>query len=185
MTLHSASPAPESPRELVDYNLFTSNHALVHALELFDRFGERRDEVEFHPAWHQLMRILVHEGLHTSPWAHPSPRGTRCARGGLHDVGRSGERHSMPGDHDVWRCARARAAGAGLRGLADPADNEARARHLTQSMALAVQASLLMRHGPAFVAEAFLASRVSTGAPAAFGTLPVGLICARSSTGRW
>ncbi|HKT75046.1 MAG TPA: isovaleryl-CoA dehydrogenase [Steroidobacteraceae bacterium] len=37
-------------------------------LKLFDRFGNRRDEVEFHPAWHALMARLVAAGLHTSPW---------------------------------------------------------------------------------------------------------------------
>ncbi len=95
------------PEDLVDYNLFTSNAALVDALDregasaarerlaalgarlgtremfalgdaanrnppvlkLFDRFGHRLDEVEFHPAWHELMRLLVAEGLHNSPWA--------------------------------------------------------------------------------------------------------------------
>ena len=96
--------------DLVDYNLFTSNPALVDALaregsvsdhdriaalgerlgsaemfalgdtanryppvlKLFDRFGARRDEVEFHPAWHELMRRLVGEGLHTGPWSEPA-----------------------------------------------------------------------------------------------------------------
>ena len=93
--------------DLFDYNLFTSNPALVEALaregsasdhdritalgerlgtaemfalgdlanrnrpvlKLFDRFGARRDEVEFHPAWHELMRRLVAEGLQTGPWS--------------------------------------------------------------------------------------------------------------------
>jgi len=96
--------------DLVDYNLFTSNPALVDALaregsasdhdrmgalgerlgraemfalgdaanrnppvlKLFDRFGVRCDEVEFHPAWHELMRRLVGEGLHTGPWSEPA-----------------------------------------------------------------------------------------------------------------
>ncbi|HEX3885985.1 MAG TPA: isovaleryl-CoA dehydrogenase [Phenylobacterium sp.] len=40
-------------------------------LKTFDRFGHRRDEVEFHPAWHELMALAVAEGLHTSPWAAP------------------------------------------------------------------------------------------------------------------
>jgi putative acyl-CoA dehydrogenase len=40
-------------------------------LRSFDRFGARRDEVEFHPAWHELMSRLVAEGLHTGPWAEP------------------------------------------------------------------------------------------------------------------
>lgn len=99
------------PHDLVDYNLFSSNAALVDALEregagagrerlarlgerlgtramfelgdaanrnppvlkAFDRFGARRDEVEFHPAWHELMSALVAEGLHTSAWAEPRP----------------------------------------------------------------------------------------------------------------
>jgi len=48
-------------------------------LHAFDRSGERRDEVEFHPAWHELMRCLVAEGLHTGPWAQPRP-GAHVAR---------------------------------------------------------------------------------------------------------
>jgi putative acyl-CoA dehydrogenase len=48
-------------------------------LKRFDRFGRRRDEVEFHPAWHELMRRLVAEGLHTGAWAQPVP-GAHVAR---------------------------------------------------------------------------------------------------------
>jgi putative acyl-CoA dehydrogenase len=48
-------------------------------LRVFDRFGARRDEVEFHPAWHELLRRLVGEGLHTGPWARPRP-GAHVAR---------------------------------------------------------------------------------------------------------
>ncbi|HXZ59247.1 MAG TPA: isovaleryl-CoA dehydrogenase [Steroidobacteraceae bacterium] len=48
-------------------------------LRALDRLGERRDEVEFHPAWHELMRRLVAEGLHTGPWAQPR-RGAHVAR---------------------------------------------------------------------------------------------------------
>jgi len=46
-------------------------------LRIFDRFGHRRDEVDFHPAWHELIRSLVSEGLHTSPWADPRPGARR------------------------------------------------------------------------------------------------------------
>jgi len=42
-------------------------------LRAFDRFGERIDEVEFHPAWHELMRVGVEHGLHAAPWADPEP----------------------------------------------------------------------------------------------------------------
>jgi putative acyl-CoA dehydrogenase len=38
-----------------------------------DRFGHRIDEVEFHPAWHHLMRMGVEEELHSLPWTHPGP----------------------------------------------------------------------------------------------------------------
>jgi putative acyl-CoA dehydrogenase len=48
-------------------------------LRAFDRGGARRDEVEFHPAWHELMRRLVARGLHTGPWAEPRP-GAHVAR---------------------------------------------------------------------------------------------------------
>ena len=44
-----------------------------------DRFGERRDEIEFHPAWHELLARLVAAGLHTGPWAQPR-RGAHVAR---------------------------------------------------------------------------------------------------------
>lgn len=48
-------------------------------LRALDRFGARRDEVEFHPAWHSLMRRLVGAGLHTGPWGEPR-RGAHVAR---------------------------------------------------------------------------------------------------------
>jgi putative acyl-CoA dehydrogenase len=48
-------------------------------LRSYDRFGRRRDEVEFHPAWHSLMALAVGEGLHTGPWAEPRP-GAHVAR---------------------------------------------------------------------------------------------------------
>jgi putative acyl-CoA dehydrogenase len=43
------------------------------ALRAFDRFGERIDGVEFHPAWHELMRIGVGHGLHAFPWVDAEP----------------------------------------------------------------------------------------------------------------
>lgn len=42
-------------------------------LRLYDRFGSRRDEVDFHPSWHELMKRLVAEGLHTGPWGGARP----------------------------------------------------------------------------------------------------------------
>lgn len=44
-----------------------------------DRFGHRTDQVNFHPAYHQLMSKAMEEGLHSSPWAHPG-QGSHTAR---------------------------------------------------------------------------------------------------------
>jgi putative acyl-CoA dehydrogenase len=40
-------------------------------LKTHDRFGHRIDEVEFHPAWHELMRFSVANGVHAGPWREP------------------------------------------------------------------------------------------------------------------
>src|SRR5216110_3344813 len=48
-------------------------------LRSHDRFGERLDEVEFHPAWHELMKIAIGHGLHALPWREPRP-GAHAAR---------------------------------------------------------------------------------------------------------
>ncbi|NUU24115.1 MAG: DNA alkylation response protein [Streptomycetaceae bacterium] len=42
-------------------------------LRTHDRYGNRIDEVEFHPAWHELMRTAVGYGLAGTPWATDSP----------------------------------------------------------------------------------------------------------------
>ena len=53
-------------------------------LRTHDRYGNRIDEVDFHPSWHHLMRTAVAEGLAGSPWADERP-GAHVARtaGGL------------------------------------------------------------------------------------------------------
>ncbi|MFD4789099.1 DNA alkylation response protein [Streptomyces sp. NPDC058459] len=53
-------------------------------LRTHDRYGNRVDEVEFHPSWHHLMRTAVAEGLAGTPWADGRP-GAHVARtaGGL------------------------------------------------------------------------------------------------------
>ncbi len=40
-------------------------------LRTHDRFGNRIDEVEFHPAWHRLMEVAIGHGLHALPWREP------------------------------------------------------------------------------------------------------------------
>jgi putative acyl-CoA dehydrogenase len=49
-------------------------------LRTHDRFGNRVDEAEFHPAWHELLGVAVKHELHSSPWQDPRP-GAHVARG--------------------------------------------------------------------------------------------------------
>jgi len=48
-------------------------------LDTHDRFGHRVDLVRFHPAYHQLMKTAIENGLHSSPWTDPRP-GAHAAR---------------------------------------------------------------------------------------------------------
>ncbi|KRP71131.1 acyl-CoA dehydrogenase [Pseudomonas paralactis] len=47
-----------------------------------DRYGHRIDLVEFHPAYHELMRTAVEHGLPSLPWAHPQS-GAHVARAAM------------------------------------------------------------------------------------------------------
>jgi putative acyl-CoA dehydrogenase len=51
-------------------------------LRTHDRFGNRIDEVEFHPAWHSLMRTSIGHGLHALSWREQR-RGAHVARAAL------------------------------------------------------------------------------------------------------
>jgi putative acyl-CoA dehydrogenase len=63
----------------------------------------------------------------------------------------------------------------GLRAeFEDAADIETRARRVVERMALALQASLVVRHSPAAVADAFCASRLDRDSGREYGTLPAG-----------
>ena len=48
-------------------------------LRTHDYRGNRIDEVEFHPAWHELMTTAVGHGLHAAPWLDETP-GAHVAR---------------------------------------------------------------------------------------------------------
>jgi hypothetical protein len=136
-------------------------------LRTHDRRGERIDEVEFHPAWHALMELGVEHALHALPWREPRP-GAHVARESLAALFAEIDR-ARGGD------ARLDAFVADLRrDLGDANDLETRARRLVERLALALQASLLVRHAPAAVADAFCASRLGADGGRAFGTLPAG-----------
>lgn len=51
-------------------------------LHTHDRFGNRRDEVVFHPAWHNLMKSSVANKIHNLPWLEKR-KGAHVARAAL------------------------------------------------------------------------------------------------------
>ncbi|WP_406002688.1 acyl-CoA dehydrogenase family protein [Streptomyces sp. NBC_00829] len=53
--------------EAQEWGRLANEHPPV--LRTHDRYGHRVDTVEFHPAWHELMRTAVTHGLHAAVWA--------------------------------------------------------------------------------------------------------------------
>jgi putative acyl-CoA dehydrogenase len=68
-------------RETLEWGRLANEHEP--RLRSHDRFGHRIDEVEFHPAWHEVMRLGMAHGLHNRPWRAPRP-GAFVARQALH-----------------------------------------------------------------------------------------------------
>lgn len=52
-------------------------------LRTHDRYGHRIDEVEYHPAYHELMRLGIAWGLHSLPWTDRR-QGSQVARAALY-----------------------------------------------------------------------------------------------------
>ena len=73
---------------------------------------------------------------------------------------RGGNRHF---DHFIERLERE---------MANAEQREERARRLAELLALALQGSLMVRHAPTEISEAFCESRLANDAGLAFGTLP-------------
>jgi putative acyl-CoA dehydrogenase len=51
--------------------LATAANRYAPELKTHDARGRRRDEVEFHPAWHAMIAIAFRHGLHSAPWSAP------------------------------------------------------------------------------------------------------------------
>jgi putative acyl-CoA dehydrogenase len=64
-------------------------------LHTHNRYGHRVDEVEFHPAWHELMNVAVTHGLHGAPWAD-SREGAHVARAAKFYTWRVDAGHGCP-----------------------------------------------------------------------------------------
>jgi putative acyl-CoA dehydrogenase len=65
-------------------------------LHTHDRFGNRVDEVEFHPAWHSLMEVAVSHGLHAAPWRSGRPGAHVARAAGLYVWGSTDAGHTCP-----------------------------------------------------------------------------------------
>ncbi|MGW4498751.1 isovaleryl-CoA dehydrogenase [Micromonospora sp. NPDC004336] len=79
--------------EAAEQGRLANDHPPV--LRTHDRYGHRIDEVEFHPAWHELMRTAVTHGLHAAPWADDRP-GAHVARAAKFYVWRPDAGHGCP-----------------------------------------------------------------------------------------
>jgi putative acyl-CoA dehydrogenase len=60
---------------------FDANHYKPE-FQSHDRFGHRVDQVNFHPAYHQLMHSAIEAGVHALPWTDTRP-GANVVRAGL------------------------------------------------------------------------------------------------------
>jgi putative acyl-CoA dehydrogenase len=63
-------------------------------LRTHDRFGNRVDEIDFHPAWHELMALCMGQETHSLAWTDPRP-GAQVARGVLAYLWNQGENGIM------------------------------------------------------------------------------------------
>jgi putative acyl-CoA dehydrogenase len=52
-------------------------------LKTHDRFGQRVDQVEFHPAYHRIMQLGVEHGVSNFAWRHADREGAQVARAAL------------------------------------------------------------------------------------------------------
>src|SRR6266849_3391250 len=65
-------------------------------LRTHDRFGHRVDEVEFHPAWHELMTVAVRHGLHGAAWRDARPGAHVARAAGFYVWGAAEAGHCCP-----------------------------------------------------------------------------------------
>ena len=65
-------------------------------LRTYDRYGHRIDEVEFHPAWHELMTVAVRHGLQAAPWRDQRPGAHVARAAGFYVWGAAEAGHCCP-----------------------------------------------------------------------------------------
>ncbi|MET0377781.1 MAG: acyl-CoA dehydrogenase family protein [Spongiibacteraceae bacterium] len=79
--------------QLLDFGARTGSAELLNAADLanrhlpqlktFDRYGQRIDQIEFHPAYHTLLAAGLDAGIHSIAWITTEPRGGHVAHAAL------------------------------------------------------------------------------------------------------
>jgi len=67
--------------ELMELGHLANVHKPI--LHSFDRYGRRIDEVEFHPAYHTIMRHSMEAEVHSFSWNRPGKQGAHVVRAAL------------------------------------------------------------------------------------------------------
>ncbi|PKH70234.1 isovaleryl-CoA dehydrogenase [Stenotrophomonas sp. Betaine-02u-21] len=78
---HLAAHGALAGGELVELGELANRHKPV--LHGFDRYGRRTDHVEFHPAYHEIMRRAMRGQVHSFSWRHPERAGAHVVRAAL------------------------------------------------------------------------------------------------------
>ena len=116
----AARPARSGAASRMRWGVEANEHPPV--LHTHDRFGHRLDEVEFHPAWHELMRAGVEHELHALPWRTDQP-GAHVARAAIYVLlGPGRGRLRLPDHDDLRRRPRAAHAARARRRVGPAAD---------------------------------------------------------------
>lgn len=65
-------------------------------LRTHDRHGHRIDEIEYHPAYHELMTVAIGHGLHAAPWRDERPAAHVARAAKFYTWGRVDAGHGCP-----------------------------------------------------------------------------------------
>lgn len=80
--------------EAREHGLLANEHTPT--LTPYDRWGNRIDEVEFHPSWHWLMERAVGHGLQAAPWESESPHAHLRRAAGFYAWSQTEPGHGCP-----------------------------------------------------------------------------------------